>query len=111
VRETVETVTYINENGNHLHRLPTNAYQSMPHFEEFPLKTRADWPAFRERLRPAPGRVGEAWAKQVRELRQDRLPVILALTRGASLYGSLREMLGVERLSFMFFDDPLGLKK
>lgn len=111
VRETAETVTYVNENGITCTDFRTNAYQSMPHFEEFPLKTRADWPAFRERLRPAPGRVGEAWAKQVRELRQDRLPVIMALTRGASLYGSLREMLGVERLSLMIFDDPAWVEE
>jgi len=105
LRETEKTVTYRNEMGIVCTDLKKDSYKSMPHFEEFPVKSRRDWDEFKERLAWRPDRVGESWEKHKQELRNSDLPVILALNRGASLYGSLREMMGIEALSVLFYDD------
>ena len=106
VRETEDKVTYVNDMGIVCTDFRKDAYKSMPLFEEFPVKTRGDWQEYRERLAWDPARVSDSWEARKEELRQSDLPVILALNRGASLYGSLREMTGVEALSLLFYDEP-----
>ena len=104
--ETPETVTYRNEMGIVCTDFKHDAYKSMPHFERFPVQSPADWHEYRQRLRWSADRVGEPWRRQAAELRTSQNPVILALTRGASLYGALRDMMGVEALSLAFYDHP-----
>lgn len=106
IRETAETVTYVNPFGIICTDLKKDAYKSMPHFEEFPIKSRQDWDAYKHRLRFDSGRVGDDWTKQARALRDRKEPLILSLSKMGSLYGSLRELFGVEALSFLFYDDP-----
>ncbi len=64
VRETATTVTYINPMGITCTDFRVNAYQSMPHFEAFPVRSRADWEAYQPRLQWDDVRVGEAWIRQ-----------------------------------------------
>ena len=106
VRQTDRTVTYVNGMGVTCTDFKKDAYKSMPHFEDYPIKGRRDWEAFRSRLAWTPERVGEPWRLQVEELRQTDAPVILAFNRAASLYGSLRDLVGMERLSLLLYDDP-----
>jgi hypothetical protein len=76
-------------------------------FLEYPIKGRADWERFREEhLDPgAPGRYPEeaAWREMVRSWagRDDVISV-----DGGSFYGFLRDWIGVEKLSLMFYDAP-----
>jgi uroporphyrinogen decarboxylase len=106
VRETAETVTYVNEMGITCTDFKKDAYKSMPHFEAFPVRSRDDWNEFRHRLAWTPARVGKAWANQVAGWRGREAPLIVSLGRCSSLYGSLRDMVGVEALSYLFYDDP-----
>jgi hypothetical protein len=108
VRETEDKVTYVNSQGITCTDFKQDAFTSMPHFEEFPVKSREDWAPHRQRLQWDPARVGEAWQRQIAGFRErPDVPVILAFGRGGSLYGSLRDMLGVEGLSYLFYDDPV----
>lgn len=76
-------------------------------FLEYPIKGRADWERFQEEhLDPgAPGRYpeGAAWREMVRSWagRDDVISV-----DGGSFYGFLRDWIGVEKLSLMFYDAP-----
>jgi uroporphyrinogen decarboxylase len=103
--ETEDKVTYVNDMGVTCTEFRTDAYKSMPHFEAFPIQGRRDWEAFRERLVWTPERVGEAWEKQKAGWEGRTAPLILALNHAASLYGTLRNLCGVERLSYLFYDD------
>lgn len=105
LRETEDKVTYINEMGVTCTDFTTDAYKSMPHFEAFPIQGRREWEAFRERLQWTPERVGEAWEKQKTGWEGRTAPLIVALNRAGSLYGTLRDLCGVERLSYLFYDD------
>ena len=76
-------------------------------FLSYPIQNRRDWERFRDRhLDPdAPGRYPEeaAWQEMVRgwKGRADILTI-----DGGSFYGFLRDWIGVERLSVLFYDDP-----
>ena len=106
VCETADTITYINSLGITCTDFRANAYQSMPHFEAFPVRSRADWKEYRARLQWDEGRVGAEWAQQTAEMVSRTAPLILALGQVGSLYGSLRDLFGVEALSVLFYDDP-----
>jgi len=106
LRETADTVTYINSLGITCTDFRVDSYKSMPHFEAFPVRSRAAWEEYKPRLLWDEARIGDEWARQKTEMQTRTAPLILALGRGASLYGSLRELFGVEALSVLFYDDP-----
>jgi uroporphyrinogen decarboxylase len=106
VAETEDKVTYVNENGITCTDFKTDSYKSMPHFEAYPISDRRSWEAYRERLAWTPERVGEGWERQKAGWEGRTAPLIVALNYAASLYGTLRNLCGVERLSYLFYDDP-----
>jgi hypothetical protein len=106
LRETQDTVTYRNAMGIVCTDFKKDAYKSMPHFEDFPVHSRAEWSDYKARLQWHPDRVGQAWRNQCAAWKTQDAPVILALNRGGSLYGCLRDLLGMEPLSVLFYDDP-----
>lgn len=81
-------------------------------FMEYPIKDRDDWENFRrEHLDPgAEGRYPdtEEWQK-LKEKWSDRDSVISI--DGGSFYGYLRDWVGVDNLSLMFYDDPDLIKE
>ncbi len=76
---------------------------SMPHFVKFAVETRADWERLRdERLDPgAPGRVGDV-AAAVEAAHAAGMPILFHC---GSLYGWLRDWMGLENLSIALMTD------
>jgi len=84
---------------------------SMPEWLDYPVKSVADWEWLKEeRLRPAePGRISQDW---------DALRTRLCETGEAvqvgwypfGLFGTPRDLLGVERLLYAFYTDPEMLR-
>lgn len=76
---------------------------SMPHFLKFAVETRADWERLRdERLDPAaPGRVGDV-AAAVEAAHAGGMPILFHC---GSLYGWLRDWMGLENLSIALMTD------
>lgn len=85
---------------------------AMPQFIEFPVKTREDWEAIKERYRHHDQRYPRNWEQLVEQYRQR--DTVLRLGAGAGyvpgFYGSARALLGFERLSFTYYDDPQLIK-
>lgn len=106
IKETDETVTYLNHQGITCTEFKEDAFKSMPHFEAFPVRDREDWEEFRERLRWDDERISNRWEDQKQEWADRDAPLILYLGRGSGFYGSLRDMVGMERLSMLFYDEP-----
>jgi uroporphyrinogen-III decarboxylase len=76
----------------------------MPHWIEFPIKGRADWQRFKQRLDPeTPGRIPPDWQERCREHVGRDYPLFL---RAGSLYGWPRNWMGVETLSKVLYRDP-----
>jgi len=82
----------------------TKSTSSVPHYIRHPLKNRDDW----ERLRPffdpnTPGRFPLNWEEVAASYKERDYPLGIHV---GSLYGWLRNWMGVERISIAFYRDP-----
>jgi uroporphyrinogen decarboxylase len=78
---------------------------SIPHTRVHALEpTRESWERFKRFLDPAdPRRRPDGWQKKAEEL--NKRDVVMPFM-GGSLYGWLREWMGVENISYIMYDDP-----
>ena len=78
--------------------------RSIPHYLEYGIRSRSDWPRFRERLNPAtPGRYPENWETLVEEYRTRDYPLAIRI---GSMIGLIRNWIGFEGLALLAYDDP-----
>jgi len=78
---------------------------SIPHFLDFPVKTPGHWVDMKERYRlddPA-RRISEEELKSLREARDNGIAIH---ARFYGFYGQLRNWMGMENLSYAFYDHP-----
>ncbi len=80
------------------------AAASIPHYIKFPIETRADWEKFKnERLNPQlPARIGANLKAQVDAAHAAGQPIRVS---AGSLYGWLRNWMGVENISIAIMTD------
>lgn len=82
----------------------TTTSSSPPHYLRYPMRSRDDW----ERLKPCfdpdtPGRFPPNWDGVVESHRERDYPLGIPI---GSLYGWLRNLMGVENISIAFYRDP-----
>ena len=108
VEEDATYVTYVDPQGIVLREHKLNPLSSMPQFIRFPVETREDFRKFwKERMRPdLCARIGPDWRAQLRRHRQRDYVFIVLADRWGGFFGSLRNLLGVEKLCMLFYDDP-----
>ena len=108
IEEDDHTVLYINHEGILLRERKDNPYSSMPQFIRFPVETREDLRRFfAERMQPdLAQRIGADWVTQLEALRDRDAPLVLFPDRWGGFFGPLRNLVGVERLCMLFYDDP-----
>ncbi|OHB47782.1 MAG: hypothetical protein A2Y10_13320 [Planctomycetes bacterium GWF2_41_51] len=106
LKETDTSETYVNKYGIICTEFKKDAYLSMPHFEKFPVTSRSDWQEYKKLLKWDDNRIGQDWENQKKQWLDRDLPLVIFLGAAGSLYGSLRDMMGVEPLSYAFYDDP-----
>ncbi|MFC1452011.1 uroporphyrinogen decarboxylase family protein [Verrucomicrobiota bacterium] len=108
IEETAAHRIVRDEEGNTVKLFRQNATSSMPMWLEYPVRNRRDWEEIvKPRLDPTvPGRfpVGQEFEDWVRSVRDRELPLDI---QAGSLYGWPRSFLGVERISLLFYDDPM----
>ncbi|MFC2033032.1 uroporphyrinogen decarboxylase family protein [Chloroflexota bacterium] len=103
IREDERTYTIINYGGQTTRVFKDNPTK-MPMFVDYPVKDRATWEEFKKRLDPAsPERYPDDWNGYVRKMNSKDEPTFLLV---GSFFGYLREWMGVEKLLYMFYDDP-----
>jgi uroporphyrinogen decarboxylase len=77
---------------------------SMPLWLDYPIKTREDWEEYKKRLNPkSPCRYPAWWDDYKRSVKDRDYPLGISV---GSFYGWVRNWMGVERLSYMLYDDP-----
>jgi uroporphyrinogen decarboxylase len=108
VEEDEQTVVYINHEGILLRERKDEPFSSMPQFVRFPVETRADFRRFHaERLQPDLAlRLGANCAQKLAAYQQREIPLVVIADRWGGFFGGPRNMLGVERLCTLFYDDP-----
>lgn len=108
VEENETTVLYINHEGILMRERKDQPYSSMPQFVRFPVETREDFRRFmRERMNPdLAARIGPDYATRLAAYRNRDFPLIVISDRWGGFFGPLRNLVGVERLCMLFYDDP-----
>ncbi len=92
IEETEDSITYRDHVGAVRHER-TDVPQSIPHFLDYPLKTREDWKWFEERLQPDAKRLPDGFDQRLKEIQASGRPVSVAI---GSLMGNLRDWMGFE---------------
>jgi len=116
-REVVEQdekhILYINHEGILMREMVNHPHSSMPQFVKFPVETREEFRAFwAKKMQPdLTQRIGEDWRNQLRGYREVKVPLVIFSDRWGGFFGPLRNMLGVERLCEMFYDDPAFIEE
>lgn len=80
---------------------------SMPEWLEYPVKTRDDWERVKaERFNPNdPERFPSNWAEWCERRRDGAVPVMVGAFPWG-IFGTPRDLVGVEELLLLFYDDP-----
>jgi len=82
---------------------------SIPHYIRYPLQNREDWEKLRPFFNPdTPGRFPLNWDQTIESYKERDYPIGLGLDWEAfgSLYGVLRNLMGVQTISIAFYKDP-----
>ena len=83
----------------------TTGTSSPPHYIRHPLKNREDWEKLKPLFNPdTPGRFPLNWDEVSESYREREYP--LGIRNIGSLYGWLRDLMGVKALSIAFYRDP-----
>jgi hypothetical protein len=115
VKDEGETAV-VRETDGTLYRVFKKDAGRMPEFITYPIQDRATWKAYKKNLDPeTPERYLEGW-KTISRTTYDREPALLGrpwsertfplgLPHAFTTYGVTRNLLGVEALSYLLFDD------
>jgi len=107
IHEDSESVTKLTDRGVVMRTFKSADTMSMPEHIEYPVKTRSDWEELKKRYNPSdPSRFPANWQKQCEGWRRGEPVLIFQGPRSPSLFGFVRELLGVERTLYAFYDEP-----
>ena len=113
VAEDESTVLRINEEGILMRERKDNPHSSMPQFVKFPVESRQEFRTFwRQRMQPdLAERIGPNWQQELPRLRRTDRPFLVWADRWGGFFGPLRNLVGVERLCELFYDDPAWVEE
>ncbi len=108
LQEDESTILYINREGILLRERKDNPASSMPQFIRFPVETRQDFRRFwKERMKPdLSQRIGPDWKEKLSTYKKRTVPLIIVADRWGGFFGPLRNLLGLEKLCLLFYDQP-----
>jgi uroporphyrinogen decarboxylase len=77
----------------------------MPKYLDHPVKDRKTWLDYKKRLNPeTSGRLPAGWEEYIARINNEDVPNMLGF---CGFFGPLRNMMGLERALYMFYDNPL----
>lgn len=106
--ESEETITYVDERGIHRREWKVGPETSMPDFVDYPLKSRHDWERnIAWRYDPdTPGRFPDNWPELVAQWKDRQVPLKITAYPHLGMMGPIRDLMGIENMAPMFYDDP-----
>lgn len=104
--EDETTITFRNHEGIVMQELKEGRETSMPHWLDFPIKSRED---FRKNLYRWElnfnERFPENWEEKCKLWKHRKIPLRMWADREGGFFGPLRNLFGIEDLSYLFYDD------
>ncbi len=113
LQEDERTILYVNHEGILMRERKDYQHSSMPQFVRFPVETRADFRHFWSARMQADlaARLGPQGLAELGAYRQRDGALIVIADRWGGFFGPLRNLLGVERLCMLFYDDPAWVEE
>jgi uroporphyrinogen decarboxylase len=113
VEETARHVVYVNHEGILMKEMKNQPASSMPQFLKFPVETREEFRQFwRARMKVGlAARIGPDWKEMLTRWAAEPAPIVIISDRWGGFFGPLRNLVGVERLCMLFYDDPAWLEE
>lgn len=106
IEQKASSVVMRGRNGIISERFPSDVEDSsIPHFLAFPVKTPEDWESLKDRYRfddPARG-IPDQHVEDIRKARAEGKAIRVRIN---GFYGQLRNWMGMENLSYAFYDYP-----
>ena len=97
----------VDDRGVTCRELSEKTETSMPHWLDFPVKTRADWEEMKKRYDPrSPQRYPADWAARVERWGKRDFPLQIYGGRDVGFFGPIRGWMGAEGAMYAFYDDP-----
>ncbi len=105
-------IIYRNHEGITMQEKVVGRETSMPHWLDFPIKTRDDYKAVKHRLQlNFEERFPKNWQEKCLVWKHRKVPLRMWADREGGFFGPLRNLFGLERLSMMFYDDPAFIEE
>ncbi len=113
IEETERHILYINHEGILMRERRDNPQSSMPQFVRFLVETRQDFRIFwKEKMVPdLEKRICPDWKNFLKDIRSKPYPLIIISDRWGGFFGPLRNLVGVEKLCMLFYDDTIFLEE
>jgi len=113
IEENQSHILYINHEGILMREMKNNPKSSMPQFVRFPVETRQDFRNFwKQRMQPdLEKRISPDWKNFLKEIRATPYPLVIISDRWGGFFGPLRNLVGVEKLCMLFYDDTAFLEE
>lgn len=117
IAEDAATVTYVNSEGIVMREFKEHRGASMPQFIRFPVVDEADFDRIAgEHLQAnIAERFSAEWQKKIavgdEASATERWPRLCFAARWGGFFGALRNLMGVEGLSYAFYDQPALVRK
>jgi len=112
IEEGDRYIIYRNHEGIIMKEFKDEHDSSMPHWLEFPIKTRADYEANKFRLTlNVEERFPKNWNEKCKIWNQRKIPLRMWADREGGFYGPQRNLFGVEALSVLYYDDPAFIQE
>ena len=113
IEEDERTVLYINAEGILMRERKDHPNSSMPQFVRFPVETHENFRRFwEEKMQPdLARRLGNDYVSRLRAYRNRDFPLIIIADRWGGFFGPLRNLVGVERLCTLFYDDSVFVEE
>ena len=111
--EEEEYVTFVDPQGMVMREFKKNPLSSMPQFIRYPVETREDFRKYwRERMQPdLSQRMGPDWREKLHRFRNREVPFVVIADRWGGIFGPIRNLVGVEDLCTLFYDDRAFLEE
>ncbi len=99
---------FVNEDGVIMKEFKVREKSSMPQFLKFPVETKREFTLFwKQKMKSDIAlRIGENWKEKLVNAEKSNCPFFITADRWAGFFGPLRNLVGVEKLCTLFYDEP-----
>lgn len=99
---------FIDKDGVMMKEFKGREKSSMPQFLRFPVETRQEFRQFwKQKMKSGIElRIGDNWKEKLVNAEKSNCPFFITANRWAGFFGPLRNLVGIEKLCILFYDEP-----